>query len=138
MALRDFVLNNLRWKLTALLLAMLVWFVIKFKEPTGGRNQALTQHAVMVLKSPEDPRIFRIQPRQVDLEVQGSRELHPEDLEVFVDLTTLADVDSASELVQVRGADAAKVISITPERVRVERLTPANGNRPTTSNLTKP
>ena len=134
MALRDFVLNNFRWKLTALLLAMLVWFVIKFYKGTaGGRPQTLTQRSVMVLKAPDDPRTFRIRPSQVDLEVQGS----PEDLDVFVDLANLPNDDTIREfVVKVRGADAAKVVSITPPRVRVERLN--SGSRPATNNLTKP
>jgi hypothetical protein len=125
MDLRGFLLNNLRWKLTALLLAMLVWFVIKFalyKGITSGRDQNLTEQPVLVLKAPDDPRIFRIWPPRVDLSVQGTRDLRPENLQVFVDVTAQRDMDTAFEPVLVRGAGAAKVISVRPRRVKVERV----------------
>jgi hypothetical protein len=127
MPVQIFALNNLRWKLTALLLAMLVWFSIKFaiyKGSASGRTQILAQQPVMVLMSPGDPRAFRIHPPQVDLVVQSAKELNPEDLEVFVNLTTLADVDTTFKQVLVRGADAAKVILVKPPGVTVERLAP--------------
>jgi hypothetical protein len=126
MALRDFALNNFRWKLTALLLAMLVWFVISsevYRGATGSHSQALTQQVVMVLKSPEDPRIFRIKPAVVDVLVQAAKELHPEDLQVFVDLTSMPDVDVAYKQVLVRGTDASKAV-VQPPGVTVERVSP--------------
>jgi hypothetical protein len=126
MALRNFVLNNFRWKLTALLLAMLVWFVIKFaiyRGTAGGRNQVITQLPVMVLKSPDDSRVFRVQPPWVDVLVQATKDLRPEDLEVFVNLTAMPDLDVAYKPVRVRGGDTAKV-EVRPPGVTVERVTP--------------
>jgi hypothetical protein len=127
MSLRDLVLNNFRWKLTALLLAMLVWFVIKvaiYKGATSGPNQMLRHQPVMVLKAPDDPRSFRIDPPQVDVAVQGAKELGADDLQVFVNLTTWPeDLPSALRPVLVRAADSAKV-HVQPLFVMVERVTP--------------
>jgi hypothetical protein len=123
MVARDLIMENFRWKLTALFLAMLVWFVIKlaiYKENAGGQNQLLLQHHVMVLQAPDDPRIFRLQPPNVDLAVQAPAELRPDDLEVFVDLTSFPDVRSAFKQIVVRGGNTFKVISVKPWGVTVE------------------
>jgi hypothetical protein len=131
MSLRDLVLNNFRWKLTAFVLAMLVWFVIKFaiyKGATGGLNQILRHQPVMVLKAPDDPRSFRIDPPQVDVVVQGAKELGPDDLQVFVNLTTWPeDLNSAFKPVLVRAADSTKV-RVQPRFVMVERVTPSEAS----------
>ncbi len=125
---RDFVVNNFRWKLTALLLAMLVWFVIKFaiyREMTGGRHQVLRRQTVMVLTAPDDVRLFRLDPPQVDVVVQGTRELTGDDVEVFLDLTTMPDVNTALKQVIVRSVEATKVVRTDPPFVMVERMNPA-------------
>ena len=124
MALRDLLLYNFRWKLTALLLATLVWFVIKFaiyKESLGGRGQVLPQQPVMVLKAPDDSRVFRVQPPAVDLVIRSSQEVKPGDLEVFVNLTALPDVETAFKQVLVRGNEATRVVEVRPWGVTVER-----------------
>src|SRR5690242_12587729 len=126
MALPDLILYNFRWKLTALLLAMLVWFVIKFamyKKSLSGHEQIMAQRPVMVLKAPDDGRIFRLQPPAVDLLIRSSQGVKPSDLEVFVNLTALPDVDSAFKQVLVRGDEAARVVEIRPLGVTVERVT---------------
>jgi hypothetical protein len=126
MALPKFAVNNFRWKLTALFLATLAWFAIKFAIYRGitGRNQTLHHQAVMVLKNPDDPRVLRVQPPYVDVVLQASKELRDEDLEVFVNVTTLPlDIDSAFKEVLVRGRDVVKVIEVQPAWVvRVERV----------------
>jgi hypothetical protein len=130
MGLPDFAANNFRWKLTALLLAMLAWFAIKFAIYQGvtGRQQVLRHQIVLVLDAPEDPRMFRVQPPYVDVTVQADKELQDGDLEVFVNVSGMpVEVDSAFKEVLVRGKDVAKVISVEPGAfVRVERLTPSN------------
>jgi hypothetical protein len=139
MALRDLVLYNFRWKLTALLLATLVWFVIKFaiyKESLGGRGQILTQQPVMVLKTPDDNRIFRVLPPSVDLVVRSPQELKTGDLEVFVNLTALPDVQTAFKQVLVRGSDAARIVEVKPWGVTVEQL--SGTDQSLTNSLRKP
>lgn len=125
MALPDVLLNNFRWKLTALVLALLVWSGIKFaiyREAAGGQNQILRHQPVMVLKVPEDIRIFRVDPAYVDIVVQGSKELSSDDVQVFVDLTQMPEVNTALKQVIVRALDSTKVRA-DPSYVTVERVT---------------
>jgi hypothetical protein len=128
MAAPDFVLNNFRWKLTALLLAMLSWFAIKFAIYKGiaGRNQSLRHQTVLVLKAPDDHGSFRVQPPEVDVTVQATKQLRGEDLEVFVNVAGMPrDVDSAFKQVQVRGPEVSKVVGIQPAPVvQVIRVAP--------------
>jgi hypothetical protein len=130
--MRDVVLYNFRWKLTALLLALLVWFVIKFaiyRGMTGGRYQILRHQPVLVLKAPEDPSLFRVQPPEVDVVVQATKELRSEDLEVFVNVTSMPlDVESAFKQVTVRGADIVKVIRVDEKFVMVDRIAPVDAS----------
>ncbi len=125
MAARDFVLHNFQWKLTAFVLALLVWFLIKFaiyKEETGGRAQPLPPQRVLVLKAPDDPRLFRVEPPQVNVIVRGTKQLEPDDVQVYVDLKTWPEgVNSAFKQVLVRAADSTKV-RVEPAFVRVERV----------------
>lgn len=132
MAARDLVLNNFRWKLTALLLAMLVWFVIKYslyRGITGARDQVVSKCPVVVLKTADDSRVFRVDPPQVDVIVQSTRQLTRDDLEVFVILTTMPDVNTALKQVMVRASGSRKltVVQVEPAYVTVERPAPAEG-----------
>jgi hypothetical protein len=129
MALPDAALNNFRWKLTALLLAMVVWFVIKFaiyRGITGGRKQVLRHQPVMVLSAPEDTGIFHLDPPQVDVVLQSTKELTGDDIEVFLNLTTMPDVNSALKPVLVRAADSTKLVlvRVDPPFVTAERVSP--------------
>jgi hypothetical protein len=127
MAVRDFVLNNYRWKLTALVLAMLVWFVIKlaiYRGTTGGPETVLRNRRVLVLKAPDDPRSYRVDPSEVNVFVQGSKELGSEDPQVFVNLTSWPEeLNSGFKQVLVRAVDATKV-RVQPLFVMVERTSP--------------
>jgi hypothetical protein len=126
MALRDFVLHNFRWKLIALFLAMLVWSVIKFalyKEVMASRNQYLSAQSVMVLKSPGDSRTFRIDPAAVDLVIQASKQLAADDVEVYLDLTTVPEeANTALKQVLVRSPEPIKVVRTEPAYILVERF----------------
>jgi hypothetical protein len=125
MPARDVVLDNFRWKLTALLLAMLVWFAIK-TTISRGSHQILRHRPVQVLKAPDDPRTFRIQPSEVTVVVQSTRQIGGEDLEVFVNLTTMPmGLDVVYKQVLVREAEAVVVTRVEPPVVTVERILPA-------------
>jgi hypothetical protein len=135
MALRDVFLHNTRWKVTALVLATLVWFAIKFaiyREAAGGPNQILRHQPVMVLKAPDDNRVFRVDPAQVDVIVQSTKELGEGELQVFVDLTQMPEVNTALKQIVLRAGDNVKARA-EPPYVTVERLstqdTPLN-NKP--------
>lgn len=125
MALRDYVLHNFRWKLIAVLLAVLVWSVIKFalyQEIMASRNQVLNDHPVMILRAPDDGRMYRIDPPTVDLVIQAPKQLTGDDVEVYLDLTTLSDLNTALKQVLVRAADPIRVVRTEPAYILVERF----------------
>jgi hypothetical protein len=124
--------------LTALLLAIVAWSVIKFaiyRGVTGGRTQTLRSVPVMVIKAPEDGRVFRIDPPHVDVIFQSTKVLTLEDVEAFVNLITMPDVDSALKQVLVRAADATRVRA-EPPFILVERSNPVDASLP--NSLKKP
>jgi hypothetical protein len=124
MALRNIIIYNFRWKITALLLATLFWMVIKFTIASG-RNQRLPHQPVMALKAPDDPRVFRIHPPQVDVVVQSVREMRSQDVIVFVDLTTMPDVSATFKEVLVRAPEGTRLVRVEPSiLVSVERIVP--------------
>ena len=130
MAVRDFVLNNLRWKLTAFLLALLVWSAIKFAiyKDIRERNQTVYHVPVMVLKTPDDNRLVRVQPATVDVVIQAAKEMHPDDLEVFVDVSSIPPgATSGFRTVVVRGDEVSKLMDVLPQKVvRIELVTPSD------------
>jgi hypothetical protein len=119
-----------------LLLAMLVWFVIKFalyRGFTGGRYQVLEHQPVLVLRTPDDARVFRLDPSNIDVVVQAKKELKADDIEAYVDLTHMPDVNTALKQVMVRAADTTKIIRTEPAFIMVERAAPLDsplGNLP--------
>ena len=70
MLLHDYIFENLRWKLAALLLAVLAWFSIQLAMRKGFGNwraQTLRNQPVQVLTAPSDLRAFRIDPAEVEV-----------------------------------------------------------------------
>jgi hypothetical protein len=138
MALRDVVLNNFRWKLTALVLAMLVWFVTRLaiNKGAGGGDHISRRQPVLVLKAAEDTSVYRVDPPQVNVVVQGVTELGPEDLQVFVNLTSWPEgLNSGFKQVLVRAVNSTRV-RVQPLFVMVERVGPPESSLP--SSLKKP
>jgi hypothetical protein len=122
MPLRDLVLYNFRWKLTALMLAMLLWFSVKFTIYKGS-HQILRGLPVLILKGADDPRTFRIEPAQVDVVLRATKELRKEDVEVYVNLSTLPmDMDTAFRQILVRGAEDFRVEPLS--YALVEQISP--------------
>ncbi len=121
MPLRDLVLYNFHWKITALLLATLLWFSVKFTIYKGS-HQTLRHQPVLVLKAANDPRIFRIQPPEVDVILRATKELGKEDVEVYVNLSTLPlEMSTAVRPILVRGAEDVRVEPVT---AYIEQITP--------------
>jgi hypothetical protein len=125
--MRHLVLNNIHWKLIALVLAILVWSAIKLSISRGAaaREQIFRRQPVMVLKAPDDPRAFRIEPARVDVAVQAAKELRTDDVQVFVNVTRWPPgLTSAFREVLVRATDSTR-IRVEPLFVMVERPSPA-------------
>lgn len=139
MGLPDFVVHNLRWKLTALLLATLLWCVIKFviyKQSAAGQEQFLRRQTVLVLRAPDDTRAFRVDPPTVDVVVKASKQVSVDDVQAFVDLARIPDVNTAYKAVIVRASESTLVVRTEPPVVMVERVSPLE--LPATNNLVTP
>ena len=127
MRLRDSILNNFTWKLTALFLALCVWFGVKFaKSSTDHLTRRIASLPVHVITSPTERRIFQVKPERVaavaDGEPNAVKNLTEQDIELFVNLVSMPDVPEVIREVLWRAPDGIK-LRIEPAFVSVERVT---------------
>lgn len=132
--MRDFILNNFKWKLVALSLAMIVWFTIKnaswsgmSPDPFGlGDRTASVDVPVLAVVAPDDQRTFVITPKTVTVRLrmkQAMLDLDPvSGTMAYVDLSELPDLTEISRLreVLVRVPSDMEVIRVDPQWVSVE------------------
>lgn len=132
--MRELLLNNFRWKLIALLLAMLAWHGFQPREnrpqllPNSLRpyfTRQLISHPVTISKQATDLREFKVTPSVVDITVSGEerdlRDLSDLEIRPTAHVGDLA-VGTNSVLIQVPlpAGKAVQVERIVPERVQVE------------------
>ena len=129
MAYRDYIVENFRWKLAALLVAIFSWFGIQFAKWKGlgdPRVHTLLRQPVRVLVRPTDPYTYRIEPPEVDVILRlNDNELaavSPDSVQVFVHLADIPDVPGALRNVRVHSLNNVTVIRTEPRAVYVERL----------------
>ena len=142
MPLRDYIFENLGWKLAALLLAVLVWFSIQFAIRKGGDSgvRTLRNQPVHILTASGDARIFNIQPLEVDVLLRPRsgplKNLSDQEVQVFVNLTDIPDVTGPMREVLVYTKGQFEVLRTEPKVVYVERI---GGPKDTLTNrVTKP
>lgn len=138
MPLRDLILNNFRWKLTALILAVAVWFVI-YKAAPGdllslsglGKEERHFQVPVRILREPEDARAFRAKPQMVEIRLRGEvtilKTVRENDITAYVNLTEASNTDWPAR-VYVHAPDGVTVLNIEPSGVNLERVTSADSD----------
>lgn len=142
MALRDFILNNLKWKLSALTFAMFVWYGIQVILNKGiqpnelpivnYRNYTFPRQPIVVVTNPDDARSFRITPAKVDVVIRSTdsalNKLTETDIKVFVNLIDLAEgLEEAKEVfVYVPEGVVVYDIRVDPAAVKVERVIQAS------------
>ena len=130
--MRDIILNNFSWKLTALLLAILAWFTFQPAEMRTnllrGREAGryLIAHPVTVSKPATDAREFKVTPSEVDITLSGEekvlRDLSPNEVRAEVLISEYkGDTNSLLIHVFVPG-NGIKLERLSPERVQVEVL----------------
>lgn len=124
MATREFIVHNFWWKVTSLLLAVIVWFVVKAQDTSTSRPQVLPRHSyrfkshpLNVMRDSVDKRPLRVTPNEVDITVttpitETSR-LSASDIQTFVDL---AEVDPQTRKAPIR-------VYVT-RGIRLEKITP--------------
>jgi YbbR domain-containing protein len=130
---REILLNNFFWKLTAFLLAVLAWLGFQPKDkrlnlfPDTLRTQYsryLVAHPVTITKPATDRRDFRVTPSFVDITLSGDEKLGEIDLSEFRATVDVAGFKEGSNSLPLRFVppEGAKIQSfrLQPEKVRVE------------------
>lgn len=137
MPMRDYILNNLTWKLLSLFLAVLIWSVIKNKMPRSPDGTAVPRTEVttvsefsfealpvQVVVSPDTPtRQFELDPETVRVRLQGDddvlRALLQEEVAVWVDVRRFEGEGPRRLPVRSSAPDHVTVIEVYPAEVRV-------------------
>jgi len=146
MAFQDYILSNIRWKLVALALAVVVWLTVRFSllgdiRPGllgSGDVSTYSRIPVLTLTVPGDPQVFQISPREVEIKIRRSRSdriLSASDIKAFVnvsDITVLTGVSRVMEI-SVQTPKDFEIIHINPASVAVEQLAAPLQTTPTQS-----
>jgi hypothetical protein len=133
---RDLLLNNFWWKVTALLLAIVLWLGLQPQDrplnlfpdayrPTYVRY--LLRHPVTIIKPANDTREFKVTPSEVDISLSGDQKLlenlRGSEVRANVDVVSFnAKTNELPIAVTFPGNGAIKLEQVTPERVQVELL----------------
>lgn len=131
---KDLVVRDLGLKLFSLILAVLIWFTVNI----ALRNEAspvppllsgalerrtLANLPVLVISSAEDAHSFRINPKQVEVTVQGEakavRSLRNHDIRVMVDLTGIGAAHDLRQRIEVSTPAGITHVRVDPEEVQV-------------------
>ena len=133
MVWRDFILNNIWWKITALFLAVVVWVTFHSSDELESlvsltSSRSFVRHPVTVMEAANDVRNFRLAPDEVDITVSGEvsliRSLAGSDLHAFVDLTRIKTNKVNSAEVQVYRPRGVRLERVVPDEVRLELIKP--------------
>lgn len=140
MSLPDFILNNFRWKVVALTLAVSVWFLIQFAISRGFkpsdhpltdiRDQTFSDLPVFVLTAPQDERMFKVTPAKVDVTIQTTvialKRFARTDIRALVDLVDSTNIVREVREVFVQTPEGVEIsrVKVKPPAVTVERVGP--------------
>jgi hypothetical protein len=128
---RDIILNNFWWKMTALCLAVLAWFGFQPRDmrdlwPTRtDYTRLLIAHPVTITKPATDTREFKVTPSEVDITLSGDekvlRDLSASEVRATVEILEFReDTNSLLIHVYVPPRGGIKLERLSPERVQVE------------------
>ena len=135
--MRDLVLNNFWWKITALLLAIIVW--IGFQPRDKALNlfpdaykpsyvRYLLRHPVTIVKPVNDNRSFKVMPSEVDISLSGDQKvleaLHGSDIRASIDVVDFSNgTNSLPITITFPPGGDIKLERVIPARVQVELVT---------------
>ena len=133
--MREFVVNNFWWKLTALCLAVLAWFGFQPREnlpqlfPHGRTDytRLMIAHPITITKPATDTREFKVTPSEVDITLSGKeevlRDLASSEVRATVEIAEFKnDTNSLRIHVYVPPRGGIQLEHLSPERVQVEVL----------------
>jgi YbbR domain-containing protein len=136
MALRDLISHNLGLKLISLLLAILLWFTIRFGLDRGAHQRELGPLPVIVMRDPLDSHGYSLKPPTVMVSVSGPRRviegLTGKEIQVFINLTGVQPNPPFTKRVEVFTPNPITMLRVEPAAVRVEGI-PLATNAPTIS-----
>jgi YbbR domain-containing protein len=140
MPFRDYILNNLGWKLFSLFLAALTWLTIEttFKKEekqteslreapvvNGSDTRSFPTVPVTLLTTATNAGRFKVTPVFVSVEVSGRREdlekLQLPDIKAFVDVTETDDAKQFSKAIQVQTPKDFRTAAVPP-KATIERI----------------
>ena len=135
-ALRKSISRNLSWKILSLILATVIWFLIRLglqeevKRLLGVTNppktRLLSQLPITLMTSAADERGFKVNPRTADVLVIGDPMLvdglDPAEVEVFVRLTDIQETKGSHVKILYHAPNSINVLRVVPTAVEIERV----------------
>jgi len=132
MALRDWFIKDLGWKLFSVVLAVAVWLAVyKILGETGGSTEpaigdkqtTYDDMPVLVVSAASDVRDFRVKPDAVTVTVSGAPNvmaiLQANQIRAVVDLTGIESAKKLRRRVDVSLPPGVKLVSVNPSNVEV-------------------
>lgn len=123
--------HNAGWKLVALLVASLIWITLNPgapRRPDAPSSRRFPQMPVAILTAAAGGSAFRVEPATVDVTLHGDEEslahVRPADIQVYVNLTTMADIREPRRRVQAIAPTGMTVVEMSPPEVLVRPLGP--------------
>ncbi len=139
--LRNLVLQDFWLKLFSLTLAILFWITLSLNQRSGSasirtlplvppQQVVFLGLPVVVMSSAEDVRSFRVEPKEVDVTVEGDpkllKTLQKKDIRVLVDLTGIEAAQFLRTRVEVSTPPGITHKKVVPEDVQV--IFPSKGS----------
>ncbi len=132
--LQNVILKDIWLKLFSLALAALAWFTVDVSLQNSGSarptlnlkplSAATFTVPVVVMSSAEDVRSVKVNPKEVEVTVQGESKIlqrvQAKDIRVFVDLTVIeAAHDDLKVRIEVSTPAGVSQVKVSPEEVQV-------------------
>lgn len=133
MAWRDLVQHNFWWKLTAIILASLIWLTVdkgergRNADKPGDAARRFERVPVQLLTEPGFANAISISPKTVSLVVRGKSDmlelLSAEDFAVYARLNGRSDQTNGRTPLRVNAPDGIHVDEIIPSEITFEKST---------------
>ena len=140
MALRDWFIKDLGWKLFSIVLAVAIWLTVykirsesEIPGAAGGQGTLTFGNVpVLIVSAAADVRDFRVKPAVVAVTVSGSPDdiarLQVSQVRAFVDLTDIEAAHKLQRRVDVSMPSGLTLVSVEPSEVDVV-VPPASGKK---------
>ena len=129
--LRTLFLKDFWLKLFSFVLAVLMWFIIYFARDFSParpltivtERRTYTELPVSILSSAEDIRSFRVNPKSVEVTVEGDprtlKTVRPSDVRVMVNLSGISAAHDLRKRIEVIPPPGVNFVQVYPEEVQV-------------------